>query len=269
MLRVDGADHPINGDARCEAQSRGSCLCGARGEPASGVQGAGRRSHQRALPQHPLRRCKSAGGHEGRGGRAPPLRLSADPHHAQASGYRHEPEEAAPAVSGGEAPSPPAWRSQAGDRHEASHPGAGSDQRPLEPRFRVRRLHGRSALPGAGRGGRLQPGMPGAGCRHLAFGPAGDARARRAARHSGQACDHRFRQRHGTDFDGSSQMVPADWCRMALHRSRQADAERLRRELHVWTAPALQGCYEAGARRGSGAFMYAAYECGPSHDRWP
>ena len=33
-----------NGAARCEAQSRGSCLCGARGEPVSGVQGAGRRS---------------------------------------------------------------------------------------------------------------------------------------------------------------------------------------------------------------------------------
>ncbi len=40
-----------NGDARCEAQSRGSCLRRACGEPASGVQGAGRRSHQRALPE--------------------------------------------------------------------------------------------------------------------------------------------------------------------------------------------------------------------------
>jgi len=57
--------------------------------------------------------------------------------------------------------------------------------------------------------------------------------------------------------------------RVELHRPRQADAECLHRELHVWTAPALQGCHEAGARRGSGAFMYAAYECGPSHDRWP
>ena len=40
-----------NGDARCTAQSRGSCLCRARGKPASGVQGAERRSHQRALPE--------------------------------------------------------------------------------------------------------------------------------------------------------------------------------------------------------------------------
>ena len=39
------------GDARCKAQSRGSRLCRARGEPASGVQGAGRRSHQRALSE--------------------------------------------------------------------------------------------------------------------------------------------------------------------------------------------------------------------------
>jgi putative transposase len=64
-----------NGDARCEAQSRGSCLCGARGEPASGVPGAGRRSHQRALPKCASRRCTPEGGHAGRGRRTPPLRL--------------------------------------------------------------------------------------------------------------------------------------------------------------------------------------------------
>ena len=40
-----------NGSARCKAQSRGSCLCLARGELASGVPGAGRRSYQRALPE--------------------------------------------------------------------------------------------------------------------------------------------------------------------------------------------------------------------------
>ena len=36
-------------------------------------------------------------------------------------------------------------------------------------------------------------------------------------------------------------LVPGDRRRVALHRPRQADAERLLRELHVWTAPALQG----------------------------
>ena len=47
----------------------------------------------------------------------------------------------------------------------------------------------------------------------------------------------RLRQRHRADLDGGLAMVPADRRRMALHRPRQADAERLRGELQR----ALQG----------------------------
>ena len=56
-----------------------------------------------------------------------------------------------------------------------------------------------------------------------------------------QAKDDCLRQWHGNDQHGHSQMVPRDLRRMALHCPRQADAKRFRRELHVWTAPALQG----------------------------
>lgn len=41
----------------------------------------------------------------------------------------------------------------------------------------------------------------------------------------------RLRQRHGADLDGDPAMVPADWCRMALHRTRKAHAKRLRGKL--------------------------------------
>ncbi|MFN7010619.1 MAG: hypothetical protein ACK4PN_11360, partial [Allorhizobium sp.] len=40
MRQEDEADHPINGDARCEAECGGSRLCAAWSEPASGVRGS-------------------------------------------------------------------------------------------------------------------------------------------------------------------------------------------------------------------------------------
>jgi hypothetical protein len=46
---------------------------------------------------------------------------------------------------------------------------------------------------------------------------------------------------HRADLGGSPAMVPTHRRRMALHRAGKAYPERLRRELHVWTAPALQG----------------------------
>ena len=51
MRQEDEADHPINGDARCEAGCGGSRLCAAWSEPASGVRGSIGRSVEHAIPQ--------------------------------------------------------------------------------------------------------------------------------------------------------------------------------------------------------------------------
>jgi len=75
------------------------------------------------------------------------------------------------------------------------------------------------------------------------------------------------RQRQRADLERDPELGRRDRHRLALHRARQAAAERLYRELHVWTAPALQGCDEDLAAPGSGAFMYAACWCGPCS--WP
>ena len=48
---------------------------------------------------------------------------------------------------------------------------------------------------------------------------------------TGKAEDDRLGQRHGDDQYGRPHMVPGNTCRVALHRPRQADAERFRREL--------------------------------------
>ena len=109
-----------------------------------------------------------ARGDEGRGVGAAAVRLPADPHHAGSAGHRDEPEEAAAALPRGEAAGAPAWRPQAGPGHAKADARAGSRQRALEPRLRLRRLHRRAPLPGSGRGRRLHAGMPGAGRRHLA-----------------------------------------------------------------------------------------------------
>ena len=46
-------DVAANGDARCKAESGGSCLLGAWGEPASGVPGSEHRPFDGALHRHP------------------------------------------------------------------------------------------------------------------------------------------------------------------------------------------------------------------------
>ena len=51
MRQEDEADHPINGDARCEAGCGGSRLCATRCEPASGVRGLISGSVEHAISQ--------------------------------------------------------------------------------------------------------------------------------------------------------------------------------------------------------------------------
>ena len=50
-------------------------------------------------------------------------------------------------------------------------------------------------------------------------------------RNTWQACADRQRQRHRTHLDGDPALAAGDRRRLALHPARQADAERLRREL--------------------------------------
>ena len=55
---------------------------------------------------------------------APPVRLPASSRDAEARGSRREPQEAVPALSGGEARRSPPWRPQAGDRDQGADAGA-------------------------------------------------------------------------------------------------------------------------------------------------
>ena len=79
-------------------------------------------------------------------------------------------------------------------------------------------------------------GVPGAGRRHIAL---------RVAACTGTGCHHRparkatndcFRQWNGDDEHGRSQVVPKHARRMALHRTRQTDAKRLRGKFQ-WQRP--------------------------------
>jgi putative transposase len=141
------------------------------------------------------------------------------------------PEEASASLSGRKADRPQTWRAQAGLGNETTFGAALATQRALEPRLRQRRLHGWSPLSGLGCCRRLHPRMPGAGRRHVAL---------RSAARTGTRCRHRpprkatndcFRHWHGDDEHRRSRMVPSQPSRMALHRARQADAERLRGKL--------------------------------------
>ncbi len=95
--------------------------------------------------------------------RTPPLRLSATACFAQTGRLRDQPQEAVPALPGGEACGAPTWRSQAGDRDQGANAGSNGTQRPLVPRLRVGSAHRRPSLPRPDRGRRLHTGMPGAG----------------------------------------------------------------------------------------------------------
>ena len=86
-------------------------------------------------------------------------------------------------------------------------------------------------LPDPGGGRRLHPRMPGAGGRHLDRRASGRARTRRHHRLARQAGDDRQRQRHRADLQRHPGMGRRAQGRLALHRARQAAAERLHREL--------------------------------------
>ena len=137
-----------------------------------------------------------------------------------------------PALPRGEAAGAPARRPQAG----AGHAGAAwrcrtaptsagpwiscptpSPTAGASASWRRRRLHARDAW-------RWSPTPR---CRALRVARELDALIRRAR----PARDVRLRQRHGADQHGDPELVPADRRRLALHRARQAAAERLRREL--------------------------------------
>jgi len=213
-----------NGSARRQAGGGGTCRGNPRGEPAPGVSGSGGGSVERARPKRAPGRCRDAGGDEGGCGRAPAVRLPAPALHAGSAGDRDEPEEAEAALPRGTAPGAPTWRAQAGTRHAATDAGAEGRQPALEHRFRQRRLHRRAAIPGACYRRRIQPGMPGAGCRYLALRPPRRPRTRLADRPARPAGDNRLRQRDGADLDGDPKLVSAHRRRLALHRSRKVHA---------------------------------------------
>lgn len=78
---------------------------------------------------------------------------------------------------------------------------------------------------------RMCAGVPGACRRHLAVMRPCRTRTRRNHCSAQQAGNDRFGQRHGVDLDGHPQMARGKPCRMAPHRTRKTDAERLHRKL--------------------------------------
>ena len=63
----------------------------------------------------------------------------------------------------------------------------------------------------------------------------------RIAELRGRSGDDGQRQRHRADVARDPALAGGALGAVALHRAGQAAAERVRRKLHVWTAPALQG----------------------------
>lgn len=92
------------------------------------------------------------------------------------------------------------------------------------------------ALPHVGRCGRLHPRVHRIGCRYVALGHKGRPRARCGDRPAWSPTNDRQRQWYRIYQHGYLAMVTAEQDRMALHRTRQAAAERIRRKLQ-W-APA-------------------------------
>ena len=140
--------------------------------------GARSRSHIGPLPQQPAGRCAGASAAARAGRHSPAVRLSTAAYPAQARGHRHEPQEAAPALPRGTAAGAPARRAQAGVGNQGADGDPAGRQPTLEPGLPVRCARRRPSLPHPGDRRRLHPGVPGAGRRYLAVGPAGRARAR-------------------------------------------------------------------------------------------
>ena len=112
-------------------------------------------------------------------------------------------------------------------------------------RLHVRRAVGWPPVPHPLRDRRLQPGMPCNGRGHVDPGHPGGARAGSDHRDAGPPLhgglrqplpDRRFakqicREGHRADIERHAQMAGGSTCGMALHRTGQADAERLRGKL--------------------------------------
>ena len=78
----------------------------------------------------------------------------------------------------------------------------------------------------------------------------------------------RQRPRHRVHVERDPRLGNGSSGRLALHRARQAHAERLHRELHVWTAPAVQGLL-CGGSVGRVRSCMRPVGAAHVHDRWP
>jgi putative transposase len=101
----------------------------------------------------------------------------------------------------------PPRRPQAGAGHKSTDYLAGPAEPALVSRLRQRCPDRWPALAHPGGGRRLQPGVPGPDCRHLALRPPRGARAGPADRAARQAGDRGQRQRHGADQHGDPALV--------------------------------------------------------------
>jgi hypothetical protein len=119
-------------------------------------------------------------------------------------------------------------RPQAGAGHTGADCVAGGAEPALFAGLRLRHADGRPPVQGAVRGGRLHPGMLGIGRRHVIIRPARRARPGRHRRQARLPGKRGQRQWHITDQQRGAGLVPGPRCRLALHRARQAAAERFR-----------------------------------------
>ena len=78
---------------------------------------------------------------------------------------------------------------------------------------------------------RRHQGVPRGGCRHLDLGQAGRTRAHCASQPPGETGDDRLRPRNRVHLERHTRLNKRAPHRLALHRARQADAERHLREL--------------------------------------
>ena len=166
------------------------------------------------------------------GSRSPAVRLSAPAYPAGARGHRHEPQEAAPALSRGAAAGAPARRPQAGAGDQGADGAATGRQPALEPRLPVAM---RSPTAGASASSRSSTTSPASAWR---WSPTPRCRACGSRASSMPSSLARGRPAMIVSDNGTelTSMAILRWSqehadRMALHRARQAAAECLRREL--------------------------------------
>jgi hypothetical protein len=107
--------------------------------------------HVGSLPQQSCRRWSRAGASARAGGYPPAVRLSPPACAVAPRGCRHEPQEAASALSRGAAAGPPSCWAQTGARHQGADGDPAGAEPALESRLPVGRLHRRPPLPHPGR----------------------------------------------------------------------------------------------------------------------